>query len=380
MRGSGRPAHGRRMTRLATMGIAAAIGLCAGTGSASASPTNPSDAQLRAAQQSADTAAAQVGQLLAEQGTAQAAVDSAHVAAVSALSRYETTLTGYRGARTAADAAIAAVQQTQHDLATARAQVAAFARSSYMMGSTAPRLQALVTSADPGQLLERAALLDAVGNVRSTALDRIAVVQRRAAGAAATARTTLAAAATLETQAATAMASANQLETTARQTAAAFQVHQAAMQTELDRARTALVGLQGRRSAAQQQASTPANDIAPVHAPAPAPVPPVVEAGTDSSSGGSSSAPDPSPTPTPAPAAHDWNAVARCESGGNWSINTGNGYYGGLQFSQSTWAAYGGTAYASRADLATPSQQIAIAEKVLAAQGARAWPVCGRSL
>jgi hypothetical protein len=85
------------------------------------------------------------------------------------------------------------------------------------------------------------------------------------------------------------------------------------------------------------------------------------------------------PTPTPAPA-HDWNAVAQCESGGNWSINTGNGYYGGLQFSESTWVAYGGGAYAPRADLASPSQQIAIAEKVLAAQGAGAWPVCGRSL
>ncbi len=79
-------------------------------------------------------------------------------------------------------------------------------------------------------------------------------------------------------------------------------------------------------------------------------------------------------------ATHDWTGVAQCESGGNWSINTGNGYYGGLQFSQSTWAAYGGTAYAPRADLATQGQQIAIAEKVLAGQGPGAWPVCGRLL
>ncbi|MEW1569229.1 transglycosylase family protein [Streptomyces sp. NPDC005381] len=71
-----------------------------------------------------------------------------------------------------------------------------------------------------------------------------------------------------------------------------------------------------------------------------------------------------------------WNKVAACESGGNWSINTGNGYYGGLQFSQSTWAAYGGTAYAHRADQATKDQQIAIAEKVLRGQGPGAWPVC----
>ncbi|MDG4864539.1 transglycosylase family protein [Streptomyces sp. T-3] len=71
-----------------------------------------------------------------------------------------------------------------------------------------------------------------------------------------------------------------------------------------------------------------------------------------------------------------WNKVAACESTNNWSINTGNGYYGGLQFSQSTWQAYGGTAYAARADLATKDQQIAIAEKVLKGQGPRAWPVC----
>lgn len=71
-----------------------------------------------------------------------------------------------------------------------------------------------------------------------------------------------------------------------------------------------------------------------------------------------------------------WNKVAACESTNNWSVNTGNGYYGGLQFSQSTWEAYGGTAYAARADLATKDQQIAIAEKVLGGQGPGAWPVC----
>ncbi|WP_329218010.1 LysM peptidoglycan-binding domain-containing protein [Streptomyces sp. NBC_01485] len=78
--------------------------------------------------------------------------------------------------------------------------------------------------------------------------------------------------------------------------------------------------------------------------------------------------------------ASEWDTVAQCESGGNWSINTGNGYYGGLQFSASTWAAYGGTAYASTADQAGKSQQIAIGEKVLAGQGKGAWPVCGTGL
>jgi resuscitation-promoting factor RpfA len=83
----------------------------------------------------------------------------------------------------------------------------------------------------------------------------------------------------------------------------------------------------------------------------------------------------------PAQAAeHDWSGVAACESGGNWSINTGNGYYGGLQFSQSTWAGYGGTQYAPRADQASPGQQIAVAERVLGGQGIGAWPVCGKRL
>ncbi|WP_063729457.1 transglycosylase family protein [Streptomyces sp. RTd22] len=71
-----------------------------------------------------------------------------------------------------------------------------------------------------------------------------------------------------------------------------------------------------------------------------------------------------------------WDKVAQCESTNNWDINSGNGFYGGLQFTQSTWEAYGGTAYAARADLATRAQQIAVAEKVLDGQGPGAWPVC----
>ncbi|MFF9349183.1 peptidoglycan DD-metalloendopeptidase family protein [Streptomyces sp. NPDC014734] len=71
-----------------------------------------------------------------------------------------------------------------------------------------------------------------------------------------------------------------------------------------------------------------------------------------------------------------WEKVAACESTGNWHINNGNGYFGGLQFSRSTWAAYGGTVYAPRADLATRGEQIAVAEKVLAGQGPGAWPRC----
>lgn len=77
---------------------------------------------------------------------------------------------------------------------------------------------------------------------------------------------------------------------------------------------------------------------------------------------------------------HDWSAVAQCESGGNWHINTGNGFYGGLQFTQTTWLAFGGGQYAVRADFATELEQELIAERVLVAQGIGAWPICGPHL
>lgn len=85
------------------------------------------------------------------------------------------------------------------------------------------------------------------------------------------------------------------------------------------------------------------------------------------------------PTAAAAPDS-DWDRLAQCESGGNWQINTGNGYHGGLQFSASTWQAYGGGQYAPTADQATREQQIAIAEKTLAGQGWGAWPACSASL
>jgi hypothetical protein len=76
----------------------------------------------------------------------------------------------------------------------------------------------------------------------------------------------------------------------------------------------------------------------------------------------------------------EWDQVARCESGNNWSINTGNGYQGGLQFTPSTWRSHGGGEFAASANLASREQQIAVAERVLATQGRGAWPVCGGGL
>ena len=79
-------------------------------------------------------------------------------------------------------------------------------------------------------------------------------------------------------------------------------------------------------------------------------------------------------------ASHDWSGVANCESSGNWHTNTGNGFFGGLQFTRSTWEAYGGHAYAPEANQASESEQIVIAERVLQGQGIGAWPVCGQYL
>jgi len=76
----------------------------------------------------------------------------------------------------------------------------------------------------------------------------------------------------------------------------------------------------------------------------------------------------------------EWDRLAQCESTGNWHINTGNGYYGGIQFSSRTWTGFGGGQYAPRADLASREQQIVVAERVLAVQGWRAWPACSRKL
>lgn len=82
-------------------------------------------------------------------------------------------------------------------------------------------------------------------------------------------------------------------------------------------------------------------------------------------------------TGTASAAEHNWDGVAQCESGGNWNINTGNGYYGGLQFTQSTWSANGGS---GSPQSASKAEQVRVAENVLQTQGVGAWPVCGQHL
>ena len=94
----------------------------------------------------------------------------------------------------------------------------------------------------------------------------------------------------------------------------------------------------------------------------------------------SAAAPGTVPPAADASTADRWDALAACETGGDWATSTGNGFYGGLQFAASTWTSMGGLDYAPSADQATKEQQIDVAEKVLAAVGWRAWPGCSSKL
>ena len=107
---------------------------------------------------------------------------------------------------------------------------------------------------------------------------------------------------------------------------------------------------------------------------------PAAAAGPAAPASGPQAGPPAAVQAAPAPAysgGANWSAIAACESGGNWGANTGNGFYGGLQFTEQTWLAYGGGQYASSANQASESEQIAVAQRVRAGQGIGAWPVCG---
>jgi hypothetical protein len=339
-------------------GLAAAVWLVAVPAVpavATAAPGAPTGEQLTAAEQASADAAAQVGQLLVEMGTAQSAADDATARAAQARADYAREQQALAQAQTDAAAADAAAQQAQTEFSSARGALARFARDSYMAGSTSSLLTGLLTAGSPAQLIERAALLAAAGDHRSTVLTVVTAAQQNAAELQLAAQTAVAAADRSRQSAATALTAAESAQADAVHQVADLHSRQDAMQAQLDQARAAVVALQNQRAAAPVPVAPPVRT--PSGPPAPAP-----------------------PPPAPVAGGHDWDAVAQCESGGNWSINTGNGYYGGLQFSSSTWLAFGGGAYAARADLAAKSQQIAIAEKVLAAQGKGAWPVCGRNL
>jgi len=253
--GTARTAGRRWIHRVVAVGAVAAACLVGAPGLASASPQNPSNSQISAAQQAKADAAKQVGLISAQLASAQTSVDAAHAASAIALDTFEGKQAEYETAQAAADKAAAAARQAQADLAVARGDVAAFARSSYMQGSTSPMFSALLSSAGPAQLLERQALLESAGGHRSDVLVTVAVVQKKAAASETTAKTALTQAAALKQQASQALAVASQKEAGARQQAAAMQTQQVALQAKLKKAQQTLLGMQGARAAAERYAA-----------------------------------------------------------------------------------------------------------------------------
>jgi len=267
--GGGR--HGRRTAlRLAGTAIVAAVALGLTPAVANASPSNPSDSEIAAARTRADAVANRITQLSTALAAAQQRVDHATAASAIALDEYQSTEAAYEQADARSKAAAAAASAATAQLDVARTDVIAFARRSYMQGSTWPEAAALITSDGPAQLIERAALLEAAGSHTSNVLDVVRVAQVKAARSDAVARSTLAQADTLKSQASDALAVAKNAEVTARAQATALSAQKATLHTQLVAAQKQLSVLVGARAAAQRIEAMTAPP-----APAPAPAPPV---------------------------------------------------------------------------------------------------------
>ncbi|WP_138758089.1 NlpC/P60 family protein [Modestobacter altitudinis] len=247
---------GNRLARsVATVVVSLALGVGVAPATATAAPTDPSDTQLSQAQQAKADAAEQVGALSAALAAAQTQVDDARAQSAIALDAFQGVQAEYEAAQTAADDAATAAQRARDDLAAARADLADFARQSYLQGSTSPTLEALMTAEGPTQIVERAALLEAAGAHQGSVVVQVTAAEQQATAADLAAQTALARAATLEQQAADALAAAEALEVTARQQAAGLASRQAAVQQQLEQAQQTLLGLEGARAAADQYAA-----------------------------------------------------------------------------------------------------------------------------
>jgi cell wall-associated NlpC family hydrolase len=271
------------------IGAVAVVFLVSAPGMAAAAPTNPSDSQISAAEQAKQDAAARVGAITAQLASAQAGADAAHQAAQIALQDYEDKQAAFETAKGAADAAAAAAATARTELAEGRDDVAAFARASYIQGTTAPGMTALLSSGGPAELIERAALLDAAGTHRTDVVAELTVLEDQAATADAVAQQTVTEAATLQTQAAESLASAQTQEQSARSQADVLSDQQAGLQAELQQAQQTLYGLEGARQAAQAYAAQQAAAAAAVPARTPVRVSAPPSSSGASSSGSSSS-------------------------------------------------------------------------------------------
>lgn len=273
--------------------IAAAVLVGLAPAVAGATPGAPSDGEISTAQAQADAVAARIGALDAQLAATQGAVDSAREQALLALDEYQATEEAAAAARAHAEDAAAESVRATAELGVARDDLVSFARRTYMEGSTSPGASALLTAGSPGQLIERAALLEAAGSHRSDVLDRVTVLQERATAADVVARTALVQADELREQAAEELEVARTAEVSARAQQAQVRTEQAAVQAELAEAERQLTTLVGAREAAELAAAEraaaeraaaerpapvvpapDAPDITPPGAPAPPAAPP----------------------------------------------------------------------------------------------------------
>ena len=242
----------------------------------------PSNSQIADAKATADDLTRRIGDLSNQLAGAQAAVDAAHSKSALALDDYQATQAAYEDAQVRADAAAAASAQATADLGVAHDELVAFARRSYMQGSTYPEAEALLTAAGPGELIQRAALLEAAGGHRSDVVDRVTVLQQQATATEQVAQTALTEAGALKEQANAELQVATAAEVSARAQAADVSTQQAQLQTELATAQQQLTAMVGARAAADRAAAVA--PPAPKPAPRPAPLVDATPAGPGSSS------------------------------------------------------------------------------------------------
>jgi cell wall-associated NlpC family hydrolase len=254
----------RTAWRILATAIAGAVVLGLTPSVATAAPKRPSDSQIQDARAAANDLSRLITAFAGQISSAQAEVDDAQAASAIALDGYQATEAAYQAAQAKSKAAASAAAQATADLGVARDDVAAFARRSYMEGSTYAGAASLMGAAGPAELIERAALLEAAGSHRSDVLDEVTVLQEQAKRAEAVARTAVIEADQLKQQAADELAYAQSTEAAARRQAAALSSRKAALTTQLASAQSQLRALVGAREAADR--------IARATPPAPKPV------------------------------------------------------------------------------------------------------------
>ncbi|WP_245160214.1 C40 family peptidase [Blastococcus sp. CT_GayMR20] len=257
------------MRRLVGAAVGAAILIGLTPAVADAAPRRPSDSEIATAEAKAREVEARIGELSGALEAAQDQVDAARSRSVIALDEYQAMQAAYEVAQQQADAAAAAAAQATADLGVARANLVAFARRSYMDGSTYSGAAALITAGDPAQLIERAALLEAAGSHRSDVLDVVTVLQEQATAADTVAREAVTAAAGLQKHAEEKLVEAQAAEIDARAQAGALASQQAQLTTELAAAEQELESLVGAQAAADRTAQISRPAPAPPRAPAP---------------------------------------------------------------------------------------------------------------